>query len=288
MKNEAGIERVKEKRNYMKNINKEEIHSIFKRIKENDKNAIEELYVKYKDLIINISFSIVKDKFIAEEIGQMIFVKIMQMQKEKLPTNNELTWLYTVTKNQTLDYLKKKHNDINIETIYNIPEQDNNISEIIDKDYYNRLISCLEDKEKEIVSLKIFANLSFRQISQILDMPIATVQWKYYKSVHTLKILLGNLSMFIITLLFYANSNIHQENKKDESKSEVKTPHSITPSSIDGYSVKGETSAIQSSSQSNNTQIGLVSVSSIFLVITIIFTIIFVKHQQKRHHKSSK
>ena len=39
---------------------------------------------------------------------------------------------------------------------------------------------------------------------------------------------------------------------------------------------------------SNKTQIGLFSISIIFLILTIIFGIIFAKHQQKRHRKSFK
>ena len=44
-------------------------------------------------------------------------------------------------------------------------------------------------------------------------MPTATVQWKYYKSVHILKILLSNLSMFIITSLLYIKSKTKIEEK---------------------------------------------------------------------------
>ena len=121
----------------MKDLNKVEIHNIFKKIKSGEKTAIEELYVKYQKLVINISFSIVKDKNIAEEISQMIFLKILQSPIENIPNNNELSWLYTITKNQTTDYLRKQHNDIDIDTIYDIPDKDNKINEIIDRNTYN-------------------------------------------------------------------------------------------------------------------------------------------------------
>lgn len=104
----------------MKDLNKVEIHNVFQKIKSGEKTAIEELYVKYQKLVINISFSIVKDKNIAEEISQMIFLKILQSPIENIPNNNELSWIYTITKNQTIDYLRKQHNDINIDTIYNV------------------------------------------------------------------------------------------------------------------------------------------------------------------------
>ncbi len=277
----------------MNDLNKAEIHNIFQKIKNGKKEAIEELYAKYQKLVINISFSIVKDKNISEEISQTIFLKILQNPIENIPNSNELSWLYTITKNQTIDYLRKQHNDIDIDTLYDIPDNENKINEIIDRDTYNRMIDGLEEKEQEIVSLKVLTNFTFKEIGLILDMPTATVQWKYYKSVHTLKILLSNLSMFIITSLLYIKSRTKKiEEKADVTNSTKQNVHqsidSIAPSSIDGFSTESTTATIQSSLFSNKIEVSLFSISAIFLILTIIFGIIFAKNQQKRHHKTSK
>lgn len=130
----------------------------------------------------------------------------MQLPKEKLPSQNELSWLYTVVKNHSIEYLRKQHKDLDISSIYNLEDKENEITKIIDRDSFNRLIDCLNDKEKEIVSLKILANLSFKEISKVLNMPIGTVQWKFYKAIHTLKIFISNLTMFVITFLLYIGS----------------------------------------------------------------------------------
>lgn len=66
----------------MSNLNKKEIHDMCKKIKLGEKEAIEDLYVKYKDLIINTSFIIVKDRNVAEEISQNVFFKILKTDKE--------------------------------------------------------------------------------------------------------------------------------------------------------------------------------------------------------------
>lgn len=276
----------------MKDLEKEEIHNIFQKIKIGEKEAIEELYVKYQKIIISISYSIVKDFNIAEEISQMVFLKILQNSTEKIPNNNEASWLYTVTKNQTIDYIKKQHNNINIEDVYDIPDKDNKINEIIDMDNFNKMIAGLEVKEKEIISLRVLADFSFKEIGLMLNMPIATVQWKYYKSVHTLKLLISNLSMFIISLLLYINSKnkneerISPKNKTNEDN--YKSFSNFEPSALDGYATQSETSTMQSLLFSNKYELSLFSISAIFLILTIIFGIIFTKHQQKRHHKSSK
>ena len=81
----------------------------------------------------------------------------MQLQKEKLPSHNELSWLYTVVKNHSIEYLRKQHNDLDISSIYNLEDEENEITKLIDRDSFNRLIDCLNDKEKEIVTLKIIS-----------------------------------------------------------------------------------------------------------------------------------
>ena len=276
----------------MESINKVEIHRIFQRLKNNEKDAIELLYKKYYNLVRNISFSIVKEKTIAEEISQIVFIKIMQMQNEKLPTGHEVNWLYTVTKNVTIEYLRKQNKYIDIDTIYDIADSQSEINEIIDRESFNKIIDSLDDKDKEVISLKILSNYTFKEIGYILNIPTGTVQWRYYKSIHTLKILLSNLSLFIITTMLYISS-ISKYKETDKNTDTIKDSPSQETKSFDSFAPSSITSttsddSLQINLFSNPMQVGLLGFSSIFLVMTIIFTIIFVKHQQKRHHKSSK
>ena len=92
-----------------KTVQRTVLHQIFQKIILGNETAIEELYKKYKELVINIAFSIVKNRDLSEEIAQMVFMKIIKMDKSKLPTSNESSWIYTVTKNETIEYLRKQH-----------------------------------------------------------------------------------------------------------------------------------------------------------------------------------
>ena len=56
------------------------------------------MYINYKDLIYFIAYSFLKNKEDSEDIVQNIFLKLQKLDKEKLPKQNEFTWLYTVTK----------------------------------------------------------------------------------------------------------------------------------------------------------------------------------------------
>lgn len=270
----------------MKNIDKNELHSIFAKIR-NDNNSVEELYKKYNKLVKNISFSIVKNDDISEEISQTVFLKILQLPNEKLPTNHEANWLYTVTKNQTMEYLRRKKTHIDIDSLYNIEDNNNEINKIIDIETYNNIINRLNPTEQEIVSLKIFTKLTFKEIGQILNIPMGTVQWKYYKAINTLKLLISNFMMFIITFVLYIKNSIPQKssislpnNSSHNSMSIDSINPSMTDAALSGSDVSLNITNIQS--------LLLLCISVVFFTITIILLINFIKYQQKGTKKASK
>lgn len=152
---------------------------------------------------------------------QNVFTKLHAIDKSKLPSSNESTWLYSVTKNETLNFLQKKNNDISLETVYEIEDKNNEINEIIDQDSYNRLISKLEDEETK-------GNPTEEQ-----------------------------------------KENVYLDDKEEQTQENI----------------------IIDAPESNNINyigISFIGISSVFFIITIIFSIIFAKHQLKRRKNLSK
>ncbi len=284
-------------------INAKELKNLFAKIKNNNNTAFEELYSKYSKLIYKIAYSILKNKSDAEDVMQLVFEKIYSMDKENLPTKNETSWIYSVTKNETLNYFKSNRNNINLDDIYEIEDNNQEISKIIDQENYNRLVSKLNDNEKEIVSLKIISNFSFEEIGKILNMPTGTVKWRYYKAINTLRLLLSNLTMFIISFIssIYALkstkkiiSPIQEENvieniviAADENQ---KQQYEKSENTQQNSQEEINTTIIEETNENevNYPAIGLMGISTVFLMLTIIFSIIFAKYQLKLKKNLSK
>lgn len=295
----------------MGKINRKELSNLFVEIRRNSTVAFEELYRKYHKLVYSIAFSIVKNNQDAEDVVQIVFTKIYSMDKSKLPSKSEASWLYSITKNETINFLKKKNNHISLEEVYEIEDNNNEIVKIVDKESYNKLMEGLSDKEKEIISLKVLANLSFEEIAQILKMPTGTIKWRYYKSIYALKILLSNLGMFIVTAVIGIVTLKNPKKQKPVEKPEI--------SNIEDESTKKENSIIQNQTkedtdrventtlENSNSQtpenvievpverdntnymaVTFIGISILFFIITIIFSIIFAKHQLKRRKRLSK
>ncbi len=293
----------------MKNKNDwKELKELFAEIKCNNNIAFEKLYTNYSKLIYKIAYSIVKNRNDAEDIVQIVFEKLYSIDESNLPDNNEASWIYSVTKNEAINYLKKNKNSVDLSSVGEVEDKNDNINEIMNMDSYNRLISKLNDKEKEIVSLKLLSNLSFSEIGKLLKEPTSTIKWRYYKSIHTLKLLLGNLGMSIITFVIgvkvlsnskiFDESHVIKDNKtqtsKDNSKEESKLQESLKDE------VKSDTGKMQNEQihevteqlvnikSINGFEICIFSTSFAFLIFAIFFSIIFTKHQLKRIKKLSK
>ena len=328
-------------------INKTELHNIFQKLREGDNSQFELLYKNYNQLVYKISFSILKNKESSEDVTQNIFAKIYSLKKDKLPTSKEATWLYTITKNEAISYYRKEKTNVTLEEIYEVKEAEcKELQNIIDKEKYEKLISGLSVKEKEVISLKILGELSFKEIAKILNEPIGTVQWRYYKALNSLQLLLGNISMLFATLALYIgcmrknkhgievpainndskeNSQAHEGNNSQttensnshtledskvntEENTNLQTSQKSKLNNIEN-TMQGDNVNNQIANEVNDMQNGntlenntinileipannekiynvtnniLLSLSSIFLVLTVIFAIICIKHQQNK------
>ena len=281
------------------------MHLLMQNVIENKEKYFEILYREYNNFVSKIVFSIIKNKDDAEDITQNIFMKIYKLPVEKLPTKNETSWLYAVSKNETLNYIKSKKKDISIEDLQ-LYEKENNILDKID---YQRLMEKLDSEEELIIKLKTEYNFTFKEIAKVLGKNENTVKWKYYSALHTLKILLTNLCMFAISLSLIKimdkelkiKQNISKKNNNNKLSNEEET--TITDSII----VK-EDSSSQSMKENileeniveiaedtkydnenyNLIKLPLIVVSIFFFIFSIIFLIKFIIYQLNKKKKLSK
>lgn len=289
---------------------------IFELLKTNRKLGIEELYKNYSKLVFGVIYSILKNTDETEDVLQNVFIKIFKLDNEKLPTKSHLSWLYSVAKNETINYIKKHSKEKNFENLYEISDNDTEIEKVLDKEYFNNLINNLPTKQQEILSLKIVSNLSFKEIANILNMKIPAVQWHYYKSLNTIKLLLGNvITIFVGAFLYIKTKGLNERNEAEpEENDSVKEKDEIAideeKSTDESYSINQSTelqeennradnyigkndnieitaqaTGTAESSTNNIISFGII-VTTILLVV--IFSILLIKRQIKLKKKLSK
>lgn len=286
---------------------KENVHNEFKKLKLDKEKYFNEFYNNNYNLVYRISFSILKDKESSEDVTQNVFEKIYKLSNEKLAETCESTWLYTVTKNEALQYIRKNKSNISLDENIDLLKKDNNeIEDIIGNEDYKKIVKKLDKKQEQIISLKVLSEFTFKEIGEILSMPTATVQWYYYKSIKSLKIAISNLTMFIITLLaglkieikddenYKSTTELNSDNSNKDIQEELDTseiqtediyesesPWSENLTNITNEVIQPSATDNKVSKLSNNISVGLFTLAGVFLLISIIFSITFIKHQQK-------
>lgn len=155
----------------MANLSDDEI--IFRISNEDASKYFEVLYHRYYSVVLDKCYSFVKDRPLAEELAEDIFSKIY----EKLPSFKHLStfssWLYSVTYNHCIDYLreKKKLHYPNWSNENALHEVMDDAEEPIDEINYENLMVILESihpEEKALLLMKYQDNLSMKQIGKAL------------------------------------------------------------------------------------------------------------------------
>lgn len=153
-----------------------------------DKIAFEEIYNDLKKPMYTIILRILQDKSLSEDILQEVFVKLFQ-SPPKPSVKNPRAYLFQIARNLAIDNVRKRRQFVDLESIENIvyliPEDPCQKVDI------ENAIKTLPLQESQIVSLHINGALKFREIVDIMDIPLGTVLWKYQKALGRLRHILS-------------------------------------------------------------------------------------------------
>ncbi|WLD95404.1 sigma-70 family RNA polymerase sigma factor [Alkalihalobacillus sp. AL-G] len=164
---------------------------------EDRKRALETIMDSYGDEILQLSYSYVRDKAIAEDLTQEIFVKCYKSLHTYKKNSKLRTWLWRIAINHCKDYLKSwyfqkvqltKDNSHPIATGKQEVEQ-----AILKKDEEESLIDAvfnLPVNYKEVIYLFYFEERCIKEISQLIEVKEATIKTRLRRGKELLKVLL--------------------------------------------------------------------------------------------------
>lgn len=139
------------------------------------KKDFEWIYTRYFDTVFLFVKQLSKNESIAEEITSETFFKAIRSIDNFHGKCDIRVWLCQIAKNCYFSYLKKQHHITNIDDVENIdfPESTDSIEEQIAKQsdviQIHLLLHELSEPYKEVFMLRIFGELSFKQIASIFQ-----------------------------------------------------------------------------------------------------------------------
>lgn len=130
----------------------------------------EKLYATYFMHVYSYVMTLVRDSHIAEEITQDTFFKAMRTEATYRGESGEITWLCAIAKNNCIDYARKQKKTAEI--TQEITDDYDFGSALEDKETtfsIHLALHHLEEPYKEVFQLRIFGELSFRDIGRIFQ-----------------------------------------------------------------------------------------------------------------------
>jgi len=153
-----------------------------------DSKSFEELYKDLKTPVYTIIFRITWNKALSEDILQEVFLKLY-LSPPAAEVKNPRAYIFRIARNLAIDSVRKQGSHISLDEIGDAVHQP--LDDIPLKMDIENALKALPEQERQLVTLHINADLKFREISEILDMPLGTALWKYRKAISKLQKYLG-------------------------------------------------------------------------------------------------
>lgn len=149
-----------------------------------------EIYTKYFTDVYKYSFSLSKNKTIAEEITQETFFKALKNIRKFDGKCKLYVWLCQIAKHTYYSFLKKEKNYSTISEMENMLSDQNIEKRLLSQEtnlLIHKALHNLQEPYKEVFTLRIFGELSFSQIGEIFEKSESWARVTYHRSKIKLK-----------------------------------------------------------------------------------------------------
>lgn len=148
--------------------------------------ALSSLVERYKDKIFTSIYLLVKDKYLAEDLFQDVFIKVIDTINGGRYTDEGkfLPWVMRIAHNLCVDHFRKVKRSPSIKTsdnhdifeVLNFSEAgaDEKIMQGQSHERVRKMLDMLPDDQKEVIVMRHFADLSFKEIAKLTDCSINT------------------------------------------------------------------------------------------------------------------
>jgi RNA polymerase sigma-70 factor (ECF subfamily) len=164
--------------------------------------SFSELIDKYKNLVFNLAYRMTYNLQDAEDISQEVFIRVYKSLYNFNPNYKFSTWLYEMTLNLCRDRFRKgKIPSVSLDAPLKeddqkdfssiIPDKQNNPEDIImgveQSNFINALIASLPPKYREVIILRHLRDLSYEEMSKILNISLGSVKSRLFRARELLK-----------------------------------------------------------------------------------------------------
>lgn len=162
-----------------------------------DLSALSKVYFHYYDFLFDYGMRLTKDTQAVEDAIQSEFLSMIRSRENMTPIKNLPGYLISSFRRQLVKNLKIQRKLVLLEDMqeepffyYKTPEQDNSDQERQEHVYsvVKRCINQLTSRQKEIIFLRFEKEISYEEISEMLNISVESCYKSVYRTIKTIKI----------------------------------------------------------------------------------------------------
>ena len=162
---------------------------------QNGDQAAFRLFVdSYKELVLNTCFSFLKNSEESEDLSQEIFIELIHSIKQFRGDSKLSTWIYRITVNRSLNRIRKLKQQSFLQSL-NLTKSNFNSSENPENNYkekelneaMEKALKILSEKQRIAFTLNRHQDLSYKEISEIMNLSLSSIESIIYRAKERLK-----------------------------------------------------------------------------------------------------
>jgi RNA polymerase sigma-70 factor, ECF subfamily len=160
---------------------------------EDDERRFRNLMLEHQSMVFSIALRILGDRSMAEEAAQDVFLELHAKFGELASEAHVLYWLRRVTVHRSIDRIRRRQRQPEVAMDWNeLPELPDRSTAASQGDpllnrWLHQLVHSLPTVARTVLVLRYQEDMSPDEISQALDMPVATVKSHLQRSLRLLR-----------------------------------------------------------------------------------------------------
>lgn len=149
-----------------------------------NRDSMEQIYMEYSKMVYKYLFSMTHNESVAEELMQETFYQAIRCQAKYDRSCKISTWLCAIAKNQWRNYCKKHHMEepFDQESLdKSVPSSEEIALSNMNKMNLMKALHGMKDPHREVMYLRLSADLSFREIGEIMGQSENWARVTYYR-----------------------------------------------------------------------------------------------------------
>jgi RNA polymerase sigma factor (sigma-70 family) len=123
------------------------------------------------------------DEDLAKDVLQLVYLKILEGKAEYKEKSQIKTWLFSVIRFTAYEEGRKEVQNISLESLSDLAYEED-VPEI---DYHETMIKSLPERQREVLLLVFYHNLTLEKAAEIMEISIGTVRKHYDRGKRNLK-----------------------------------------------------------------------------------------------------